>query len=1052
MALDFRVLGPLEVVGDGHPLVVSSAKQRLMLAVLLSHANDVVSVDSLVEGLWSGRAPTTALGVVRSYVSALRKVLETPGTIPARPRVLLRAEGGYRLVVPADLFDAAQFGRLHRAGRAALNEGRPADAIGLLSAGLALWRGRAFGDLALEAAIQPAAQRLQELHTLTIEHRADAGMALGHHREIIGELETVLSEYPLRERLWAQLMVCLYRSGRQAEALGAYQRLRRQLGEELGLEPSVELRRLESDILQQSPQLDWVSPTAPSGAASPEVGTTPTNLDLAAHSHDSDSRDWPGAPRVASAFVSSSAPGNLGVTPSEGLVGRAEETAAVVSLVQANALVTLTGVGGVGKTSLALAAGHVVAATFGDGVWVCELASVLDGKDVAQAVAETLRLRPQNAMSQQELVVSALAHQHCLLLLDNCEHLLDAVGDLLAQLLASCPQVRVLATSREGIGCRGERLVAVKPLDAPAAVALFRLRIAEHVGGFEISDADEATVAVLCERLDGVPLAIELAAARARTMPLADLTRRLDERFRLLRGQRRATERHQTLRATVAWSYDLLSDNERRLFDRLSVFVGGFTLQAAEFVCADEELDDIEVDEIVASLADKSMVGIGPGGRYVSLETLRQFGGERLQASDDPTRFRQAHLRFFVDLVVAGHDGLFGADQLAWWARLQADWANIRAAFSWALANNDLTAAATIATQLLSAAHWHDAAEPFVWIDTVGALAGAADSELCPSILAGRAIAAWNRGELQTARDLGLAAIAAEAPGEANIDYFAEFAVGAALAFLGPSELPLAGVYWDRMLQRSRDDGRLTLEAMFTANQATFATMSRNYPLALQRARQARVLAGRCQNPNAEAYALAQEAIARFAVGDGDALEVAERGLSAAVAAGAVLPELLCGRTVATIYRRSGRTAEAARLMLDLLQNMRRRGRWMWVGQSLVYAAPIMIPTHPELAARLYGAIRHSSLAGSANMTRLLDELRAELQLTLKAQTLHRLAEEGCHQPIEALTRLAEQTLAALGSGHEPGKAGSAPPEKQVRHTAGAGHGLEVEPVCQVLR
>ncbi len=273
MAVEFRVLGPLELLRDGQPIAVSSAKQRLMLAVLLSHANDVVSVDALVGGLWSSGAPSTALGVVRSYVSHLRKVLETPASTSAKPQVLVGMDGGYRLVVQSELFDAAQFERLHRAGRAAMDEGRYADAIGLLNGGLALWRGRAFGDLAHEAAMQPAAQRLQELHTLTFEHRTDAAMALGGHREIIGELEAALSEYPLREGLWAQLMVCLYRSGRQAEALGAYQRLRRHLGEELGLEPSVELRRLESDILQQGPQLDWVAPSPARGAASPDVGT-----------------------------------------------------------------------------------------------------------------------------------------------------------------------------------------------------------------------------------------------------------------------------------------------------------------------------------------------------------------------------------------------------------------------------------------------------------------------------------------------------------------------------------------------------------------------------------------------------------------------------------------------------------------------------------------------------------------------------------------------------------------------------------------------------------
>ena len=273
-AVEIRVLGPLEVVRDGRTISLSSGKQRLLLALLASHTNEVLSVDTLVEGMWSDRAPATAVAVVQSYVSHLRKALEAPQDGQQRePRVLQRVAGGYRLVVDPDLFDATQFERLSSAGRAAMQEARPAEALELLGAGLALWRGVAFGELAHEAAIQPTAQRLQELHVLALEHRAEAAVALGRHGELVGELEALVAEHPLRERLWGQLMVCLYRSGRQAEALGAYQRLRRHLSEELGLEPSVELRHLESEILQHAPELDWF----PTPAASPHsnLGSTP---------------------------------------------------------------------------------------------------------------------------------------------------------------------------------------------------------------------------------------------------------------------------------------------------------------------------------------------------------------------------------------------------------------------------------------------------------------------------------------------------------------------------------------------------------------------------------------------------------------------------------------------------------------------------------------------------------------------------------------------------------------------------------------------------------
>lgn len=228
----------------------------------------------------------------------------------------------------------------------------------------------------------------------------------------------------------------------------------------------------------------------------------------------------------------------------------------------------------------------------------------------------------------------------------------------------------------------------------------------------------------ICDRLDGLPLAIELAAARAWTMPLADLASRLNEGFRLLRGQRRAKERHQRLRATVAWSYALLNADQQLVFDRLSVCVGGFTLAAAEAVAGADELIAVDVDDLVASLVDKSMILTDHSGRYLLLETLRQFGEEQLQVKGNPDRFRRAHMKYFTALAVAGHDGLQGPDEGVWWRRLLADWANIRGAFGWEVATQGVDASATIATQLIWVANWHDTGEPFLWIDTVGELPG----------------------------------------------------------------------------------------------------------------------------------------------------------------------------------------------------------------------------------------------------------------------------------------------------------------------------------------
>jgi class 3 adenylate cyclase len=333
------------------------------------------------------------------------------------------------------------------------------------------------------------------------------------------------------------------------------------------------------------------------------------------------------------------------------LVGRDQEVAALVALVDDAPLVTLTGVGGVGKTSLGLAAAQLLAPSQPDGVWFCELAAVSDRSEVAQSVAETMGLRPHADLSLVELVVRALTHQRCLLVLDNCEHVLGAAGELAQAVVNRCPETKVLATSREGLGVPGERVLAVQTLSVDAATELFRLRAAERDGGFALDD--DALIADVCDQLDGLPLAIELAAARAKTMPMTDLVGRLGDRFRLLRGQRHAAGRHRTLGATVSWSYDLLSDDERCLFDRLSVFSGSFTLDAAEAVCADERLDAVDIDDAkrtccttgtsswpptMACRAPTSWPGGGVCKRTGPTSVVRSPGPSRTTTSSQPPR------------------------------------------------------------------------------------------------------------------------------------------------------------------------------------------------------------------------------------------------------------------------------------------------------------------------------------------------------------------------------------------------------------------------------
>jgi predicted ATPase/class 3 adenylate cyclase len=726
---------------------------------------------------------------------------------------------------------------------------------------------------------------------------------------------------------------------------------------------------------------------------------------------------WPGAAARVGAPPAARPVGNLPRGPV--LLGREESKAAVVRALDDAPLVTLTGVGGVGKTSLALAAAQEVGPHLPDGAWFCELAAVVEDVAVAPAVGGTLGLRPQAGLTSLELVVRALSNQHCLLVLDNCEHVLEAASELAEAVVMHCPDVRVLATSREALGVVGERLVAVRPLDPGSAVRLFRERAAQHGVAAPVDGGD--LVDRLCAELDGLPLAIELAAARSRSMPLPALVERLGERFRLLRGQRRSAERHPTLGATVAWSYDLLGPAHRRLFDRLSVFSGSFDLAAAEAVCADEAVDAVEVDALVAELADKSMVVVDHAGRYLMLETLRQFGEDRLARTGDQARFREAHVRWVTGLVVEAHDGLQGHDEGRWWRRLQADWANVRSAFSWALSNHDIDAAATIATNLLWAATWHDTGEPFLWVDAVAAVPGAEQSPLWPSILGGQAWAAWDRGELERARRLGEQALDAASPGRECIDFLADLAVVSARWFLGETEGPR--VLLDQLVQSAVDAGTATLEAFYRASGAILDLGLGDVDASRRAAEGAFELAATTGNPHAMAWALAQVSVALSGLGLAEQAEAAaRRAMSIADEAGLAVSSMSARRMLAVALTGKEMRAEAADLLLESLKSMRRKSAWMFAQQNVVYAAIVLAdgPTS-AVAAQLLGSTQRSAAAGSAVFRRLLDELAERLVGALGPDRFAELRAEGAALSAEHAVLLAEEALAALIASPEGG-------------------------------
>ncbi|ROT27266.1 BTAD domain-containing putative transcriptional regulator [Micromonospora sp. HM5-17] len=677
----FRILGATEVyAADGRRLAVGGARLRALLVLLLLDADRVVGADRLIHGLYGDRPPGRAGNALQSQVSRLRQLL-ADGAGPS----LEFHPAGYRLAVDPEEVDVHRFTRLVGAGQRALASGDPRSAAELLRAALELWRGEPLADVrdAPFAAAQVA--RLVELRLGAVEDRVEAELGLGASGSAIGELRDLVAAYPLRERLRGQLMRALHAAGRRAEALAVFAEGRRLLAEELGTDPSPELAALHLALLRDGPAPDAGPPVSaahpPASAARPPTpGGRPSGT---------------GLPAQLSSFV-----------------GREDELRRVGKLLDEARLVTLHGPGGVGKTRLAIEA----AGQHAGEVRLVELAALTDGAEVAQAVLAALNLRdaglraPGGPPDVTDRLVAALADRRLLLVLDNCEHVVAEAARLVARLLGACPGVRILATSREPLGITGEAMCPVSGLRLPAtdvtparardyaAVRLFVDRAADVVPGFDVDDDNVDAVLRICRTLDGLPLAIELAAARLRVLPVAEIAARLDDRFRLLsRGSRVAEPRHQTLRAVVRWSWDLLDDTERRLARRMTVFAGGGTLDAIERVCGLS--DDADVLDVLTGLVDKSLVE-AVGGRYRMLETIRAFCAERLVEAGEAEPLRRAHAAYFLDLARTADRGLRGADQLTWLRRLDAERDNLHVALRRALAGGDVETALRLVAAL----------------------------------------------------------------------------------------------------------------------------------------------------------------------------------------------------------------------------------------------------------------------------------------------------------------------------------------------------------------
>ncbi|MGC4879508.1 BTAD domain-containing putative transcriptional regulator [Micromonospora sp. DT43] len=654
------MLGPFEVRTDEGVLTdVPGARLRGLLAALALSPGHVVPKVTLVDWIWGENPPSDATNALHRLVSRLRKVLPD--------KVIEGQTDGYRLTVEPDAVDAVRFERLVAQARDAEGPQR----VRRLRDALGLWRGAAMQDIGLadSMAFDAAVTRFERLRLTALEDRFDVETILGHGPELVAELTDLVAAHPVRERLALALMRALAATGRDTEALLVYQRTSEALADALGVDPSPELSALHVALLRG------------------EVGGRGENRRT-----------------------------NLRAELSS-FVGKDGAVAEVGALVAVHRLTTLIGPGGSGKTRLATETARSMLDDLPDGAWLVELAAIGADGDVVQATLTGLGLRDAllgeaPSLELIDRLVAAIRERDALLILDNCEHVIESAAAFAHRLLGECRRLRILATSREPLGITGEVLWPVAPLFLPAtdadpdeiesspAVRLLRDRAGAVRRDLAVDAHTSSTMARICRALDGMPLAIELAAARLRTMSVDQLATRLDDRFRLLTGgSRTALPRHRTLRAVVDWSWELLTEAERVVLRRLAVFLGGASLEAAERVCAGDTVEQDEVLDLLTALTEKSLL-VAEGDeapRYRMLGTIKEYAAHRLAEAGESDLARQGHLAYFTELTETAEPQLRRADQVRWLATLEVEHDNIRSAMRGALAAGEAYAAMRLA-------------------------------------------------------------------------------------------------------------------------------------------------------------------------------------------------------------------------------------------------------------------------------------------------------------------------------------------------------------------
>jgi predicted ATPase/DNA-binding SARP family transcriptional activator len=958
--LEVRVFGAVEVWRDGERRPVGGPKPRQLLALLLAHRGQVLSADRLCEELWGDEQPASPRAVLQSHVSRLRRILEPEARIVGRPP-------GYSLEIADELVDAGRFERLLGT---ATDVAHPPAAVAGLEAALVLCRGPAFAEFAEDDWARGEAVRLEELRLRAEEELIEAMLASGDAAGAVSRAESLVVGYPLRERFWMQLMLGLYRSGRAADALRRADAMRNQLRDEAGLEPTAALRDLERRMLDDDPTLllDGASAPVERRVARPAPSETTR------------------------------------------LVGREEALDAIVGLVRRERLVTLTGPGGVGKTRLALRVARELWQDVPDGVFVAELAPVRDLGATSTAIAAVLDVHPRQHLSLDETLAEYLRDRRTLLVLDNCEHVASAVVPLVDRLLSWCPELSVLATSRAPLGLAGEHVWTVAPLavapegaDASsaaeaAAVELFVERATAARPGF-VLDADNVdAIGEIVRRLDGIPLAIELAAARVRAMSPTALAQRLDQRFELLTAANSSTQpSHRALRDLVSWSHDLLTVDERSLFRRLSVFAGGFDLDAAEYVGALDDLPADRISALLADLVDKSMVQlVDPDApRYRLLETLRDFGLDQL-SDDELETLRSRHRDWYLGVAERSAVGFSGPDEATVAAALSRDFDNLRAAYATSQQRADLDAMLRFVASLREFGFRNLRSEITTWAEELIEMRGASSHPLFPMACSVAAYGGFVRGDLERAIDLGERA--AQAAQELGVDTsgLAERALANTWFYRGEPEI--AQMWGQKMLESARRGSPARLAHAFYMKSVAYTSVG-DTVRAANFAGEARAAAEASGSPTAIAQVEYALGLALESTDPDEAAQHLRLAADLAASAGNRWVEAFALTEVLWLQARQGDPAGALAGYADVVELWYRGGDWANQWLSVRHIFGILFQLHAyESAAIVHGALVAAGAAyalpfeptDAERLAELVDDLRHELGAARYATAVRR--------------------------------------------------------------